>query len=69
MNLTYNQIFAMLLIVLSFTMNDALAQNSVKQKSPEDFCSRSNFSYLGKPTVKEIREMTFSAPNLLTVDG
>ena len=69
MNLTYKQISAMLLIVFSFTISAALAQDSGEQKSSRDFCSRSNFSYSGKTTVKEIRETTFPAPNLLTVDG
>ena len=59
----------MLLIVFCFSISAALAQDNGRQKSREDFCSRSNFSYLGRPTVKEIRETAFPAPNLLTVDG
>jgi hypothetical protein len=69
MNLKYNQISAMLLIVFCFSISIALAQDNGEQKSREDFCSKSNFSYSGKTTVKEIREITFPAPNLLTVDG
>ncbi len=56
-------------ILLCFASLGTSAQESAKEKSSRDLCSRSNFSYNNKMTVKEVRETIIPARNLLIVDG
>ena len=44
-------------------------EKSSKTEKKRDFCSGNNYSYNGKMSYKETREMTINAVNLLTVDG
>jgi hypothetical protein len=53
MNLTYKQISAMLLIVFSFTISAALAQDSGEQKSVKIFAQGATFLIRAKRRSKK----------------
>ncbi len=62
--------FFVLLFAVFFVSYSALAQDkNDKQHKKGDFCSSNNYSYNGKVSYKETREMTMSAGSLLNVDG
>lgn len=62
--------FFVLLFGVFFISYAASAQDkNDKQHKKRDFCSYNNYSYNGKVSYKETREMTISAGSLLNVDG
>ena len=65
-----NTFFVLLFAVLFLSGAAVFAQEkSDMQYKKRDFCSSNNYSYNGKVSYKETREMTTSAGNLLSVDG
>lgn len=62
--------FALLLAIVFSSGTVAFAQDkNDKQDKKRDFCSSNNYSYNGKVSYKEMRELTINAGNLLNVDG
>ncbi len=65
-----NTFFVLLFAVFFLSGTAVFAQEkSDIQYKKRDFCSSNNYSYNGKVSYKETREMTTSAGNLLSVDG
>ncbi|HXH69623.1 MAG TPA: DUF4097 family beta strand repeat-containing protein [Pyrinomonadaceae bacterium] len=65
-----NTFFVLLFAVFFLSGTAVFTQDkNDRQYKKRDFCSSSNYSYNGKVSYKETREMTMSAGSLLNVDG
>ncbi len=68
-NTFYVLLFAILFLSGTAVFAQEEKDKADKQYKKRDFCSGNNYSYNGKTSYKETREMTINAGSLLNVDG
>lgn len=61
--------FLVLAICFAFAATVSAQEKADKQYKKRNFCQGKNYSYNGKVSYSETREMTLSAQNVLDVDG
>jgi len=64
-----NTFYVLLLAILFLSGTVSAQDKSDKQYKKRDFCAGNNYSYNGKVSYKETRELTINAGSLLNVDG